>query len=108
MFWEYVFKQNVFASRQRAVSSQQPPTDDLRRVDFVVENIDDNSNSTTLLIMEAKRANATLDQIDEVECQALYREVSYLGNSRRWYQNKAVGLWTKRRLRYTVLASRAP
>ncbi|RSL83311.1 hypothetical protein CDV31_016844 [Fusarium ambrosium] len=72
-FWEYVFKQNVFGSRHWAIASQQPPTDDendLRRVDLVVENIDDNENSTALLLMEAKRANVTLDLIDEVEYQA--------------------------------------
>ncbi|KAH7111462.1 hypothetical protein B0J13DRAFT_659937 [Dactylonectria estremocensis] len=72
-FWEYVFKQNVFGSHHWAIASQQPPTDDesdLRRVDLVVENIDDRGNSTTLLFMEAKRANATLDQIDDVEYQA--------------------------------------
>ncbi|KAH7113471.1 hypothetical protein B0J13DRAFT_460833 [Dactylonectria estremocensis] len=60
-FWEYVFKQ------------YRPPTDDdddLRRVDLVVENFDDNGNSTTLLFMEAKRANATRDQIEDVEYQA--------------------------------------
>ncbi|KAF4470384.1 hypothetical protein FALBO_2719 [Fusarium albosuccineum] len=72
-FWEYIFKQNVFGSRHWAIASQQPPTDDeddLRRVDLVVENIDDNANSTTLLFMEAKRANVSLDQIDVVEYQA--------------------------------------
>jgi hypothetical protein len=56
-FWEYVFNHGAFTSRQWAVSSQQPPTDqegDLRRVDLVVEQIDDNDSSITLLLIEAK------------------------------------------------------
>ncbi|KAJ4186648.1 hypothetical protein FSOLCH5_014487 [Fusarium solani] len=85
-FWEYVFKQNVFGSRHWAIASQQPPTDDendLRRVDLVVENIDDNENSTTLLFMEAKRANVTLDLIDEVEYQAFTACCAHLYYTRR-------------------------
>ncbi|KAH6670189.1 hypothetical protein B0J14DRAFT_114174 [Halenospora varia] len=72
-FWEYIFSHNAFGGHQWVVSSQQPPTyieGDLRRVDLVVEKIDENANSATLLFMEAKRANATLDQVQEVEYQA--------------------------------------
>ncbi len=72
-FWEYIFSHNAFDGHQWAVSSQQPPTydeGDLRRVDLVVEKIDENANSAALLFMEAKRANATLDQVQEVEYQA--------------------------------------
>ncbi|KAF9767413.1 hypothetical protein IL306_000036 [Fusarium sp. DS 682] len=85
-FWEYVFKENVFGSRHWAIASQQPPTDDendLRRVDLVVENIDDNENSTILLFMEAKRANVTLDQIDVVEYQAFTACCAHLSYTRR-------------------------
>ncbi len=55
------------------MSSQQPPTHDdgdLRRVDLVVEQIDSNANSITLLFMEAKRAPVSADQLKEVEYQA--------------------------------------
>nr|CEG03536.1 unnamed protein product [Fusarium acuminatum CS5907] len=85
-FWEYVFKENVFGSSRWAIASQQPPTDDendLRRVDLVVENIDENGNSATLLFMEAKKANVTLDQIDVVEYQAFTACCAHLSYTRR-------------------------
>ncbi|GKU09617.1 unnamed protein product [Fusarium langsethiae] len=85
-FWEYVFKQNVFGSHHWAIASQQPPTadeNDLRRVDLVVENIDDHGNAATLLFMEAKRANITLDQIDVVEYQAFTACCAHLSYTRR-------------------------
>jgi len=72
-FWEYIFNHNAFSGRQWVVSSQQPPTyddGDLRRVDLVVEQIDDSANVATLLFMEAKRANVTRDEVQQVEYQA--------------------------------------
>ncbi|KAE8442168.1 hypothetical protein EG329_003756 [Mollisiaceae sp. DMI_Dod_QoI] len=72
-FWEYIFSHNIFDGPEWVVSSQQPPTyddGDLRRIDLVVENIDENANSAALMFMEAKRASATLDLVLEVEYQA--------------------------------------
>ncbi len=72
-FWEYIFNKGPFADGRWTVSSQHPPTDeegDLRRIDLVVERKDDNDGSATLLFMEAKRANVSINQIDQVEYQA--------------------------------------
>ena len=82
-FWEYIFKHNVFNGPRWSVASQQPPTDDegdLRRVDLVVENIPDNF---TLLFMEAKRADATADLIEEVEYQAFTACCAHLHHTGR-------------------------
>ncbi|KAF7547709.1 hypothetical protein G7Z17_g7551 [Cylindrodendrum hubeiense] len=85
-FWSYVFKQNVFRSRHWVVASYQPPTEDdseLRRLDVVVTNIDDNGSSTTLLFMQAKGANIALDRIDDVEYQAFTACCAHLYNTGR-------------------------
>ncbi|KID60738.1 hypothetical protein MBR_10335, partial [Metarhizium brunneum ARSEF 3297] len=69
-FWEHVLRLKVFPGRQSSLPSQQPPTgdaNDLRRVNVLVRNIEDD---TVLLLLEAKRANATRDQIEAVEYQA--------------------------------------
>lgn len=81
-FWEYVFK-DVFASRRWAVASQQPPTnddEDLRRIDLVVESVNDNF---ILLFMEAKRATATTTDIETVEYQAFTACCAYLYSTKR-------------------------
>ncbi|KAK8917714.1 hypothetical protein VCV18_009036 [Metarhizium anisopliae] len=69
-FWEHVLRPKVFPGSQLSLPSQQPPTgdaNDLRRVNVLVRNI---KNNTVLLLLEAKRANATRDQIEAVEYQA--------------------------------------
>ena len=81
-FWEYVFK-DVFTGRRWAIASQQPPTDDdddLRRVDLVVENVDDN---LALLFMEAKRAAVTTADVETVEYQAFTACCAHLYSKRR-------------------------
>ncbi len=71
-FWEYVFKQKAFSGHQWIVASQQPPTydeEELRRVDLLVERVDDKADTTTLLFMKATRAQATVSDIETVEYQ---------------------------------------
>ncbi|GKU07226.1 hypothetical protein FLAG1_10982 [Fusarium langsethiae] len=79
--WEYVFNHIVFREDIWVVSSQQPPTHqdgDLRRVDLVVERIDnDAATVATLLFHEAKRANASPSDIQEVEYQAFTAACAY-------------------------------
>jgi hypothetical protein len=72
--WQYLFHHVIFTDDKFIVSSHQPPTHhpgDLRRVDLVVEKMD--SGATTLgilLFLQAKRASASLANIEQVEYQA--------------------------------------
>ncbi|KAI1265981.1 hypothetical protein F5Y18DRAFT_34188 [Xylariaceae sp. FL1019] len=79
--WEYIFNHNVFTEEDWVVASQQPPTHkpgDLRRVDIVVEKIDNDARTVgTLLFVEAKRASASLSDIDQVEYQAFTAACAY-------------------------------
>ncbi|AEO62165.1 hypothetical protein MYCTH_2114022 [Thermothelomyces thermophilus ATCC 42464] len=72
--WEYIFNHVIFTDDKWVVSSQQPPTHqpgELRRVDLVVEKMDSSATTVgTLLCLEAKRANASPSDIQELEYQA--------------------------------------
>ncbi|KAI1192267.1 hypothetical protein F5B17DRAFT_5554 [Nemania serpens] len=79
--WGYIFNRVVFTESNWIVSSQQPPTHqpgDLRRVDLVVEEIDTHAQTVgTLLFVQAKRANASSTDIEEVEYQAFTAACAY-------------------------------
>ncbi|KAI0154772.1 hypothetical protein GGR57DRAFT_95865 [Xylariaceae sp. FL1272] len=79
--WEHIFNRLVFTEENWVVSSQQPPThepSDRRRVDLVVEQIDEQGRKVgTLLFVEAKRANASITEIQEAEYQAFTAACAY-------------------------------
>ncbi|KAI1159002.1 hypothetical protein F5B18DRAFT_638783 [Nemania serpens] len=98
--WEYIFNRVVFTESNWVVSSQQPPTHqpgELRRVDLVVEEIDTQAQTIgTLLFVEAKRANASPRDIEEVEYQAFTAACAY------YVETGVESLWTM-----TCVGSRA-
>ncbi|KAL1848312.1 hypothetical protein VTK73DRAFT_10162 [Phialemonium thermophilum] len=79
--WEYIFNKMVFPSQNYLVSSQQPPTHnpgDLRRVDVVVEEVDDRGGPEfPLIFLEAKRAVTTPGEVGGVEAQAYTAACAY-------------------------------
>ncbi|KAF4462659.1 hypothetical protein FALBO_10519 [Fusarium albosuccineum] len=87
--WEYIFNHVIFKDDKWIVSSQQPPTHqdgDLRRVDLVVERMDNNAVTvSTLLFMEAKRASASVTDLEEVEYQAFTAACAYSIESSKNY-----------------------
>lgn len=84
--WEYIFNRVIFNDDRWIVSSQQPPTrqpEDTRRIDIVVERIDNNASVVgTLLFVTAKQPSASTTDIQEVEYQALSTAYAYYAETR--------------------------
>ena len=82
-FWMYVLDKLVFTSPNWMVSSEQPPTrmhGNLRRVDLIVERLDED---ITILFLEAKKHNAEVNDVADVEHQAFTACTEYLLNNNR-------------------------
>ncbi|KAH8786026.1 hypothetical protein F5883DRAFT_357351, partial [Diaporthe sp. PMI_573] len=68
-----LFQRKWFTEREWAVSTEQPPSlanPSGRRVDLVVERLDEHSNSQTCLFMEAKHHGASPTHVVKGHCQA--------------------------------------
>jgi hypothetical protein len=97
-----VLKDQFFNTRDWALSSQQPPTDeasDLRRVELRIERWI-NHQWQTILFFEAKKQKCSQTEIDELEFQAYNACIAHLAYTRRDQMYAMTVIGTSARLWY--------
>ena len=100
-FWNQVLSKYIFVGKEYVVSSEEPPSSasTKRRVDIIVKYFESPKYSIRIFcFVEAKRPNADLSLIDEVEHQAFDACVSYLSTNKLQHIYAMTTVGTRARL----------
>ena len=100
-FWNQVLSKYIFVGKEYVVASEEPPSsaNNKRRVDIVVKYFEPPNYSIRILcFVEAKRPNADLSLIDEVEHQAFDACAGYLSTNKLQHIYAMTTIGTRARL----------